>query len=71
MTNEQVIQIKSKEHLAELMSVDTPIVLYFTLPDCNVCHDVFPRFMEIVDEHPIRVARLNPPPLIEVRDSFL
>lgn len=59
MINEQIIQIKSREHLTELMSVNTPIVLYFTLPDCNVCHDVFPKFMEIVNEHPIKVARID------------
>jgi len=57
MTN-PIIEIQSKSHLEELMMEKGPIMLYFSLDNCNVCEDVLPMLMKIVDDT-IKIAKIN------------
>ena len=71
MTIESAIHIQSKEQLNQLMEQDKPIILYFTSQDCNVCHAVFPKLMNLIDPQSIEVANISVNEQVEIAGQLL
>lgn len=63
--------IKSKEQYEELISRDNPVLVYFSSQNCNVCHAVLPKVMELVDEYPLEVAQVKVDELQEIAGQSL
>jgi len=59
MSIQSVIDIQTKEQLEQLTAKDEPIILYFYSQDCNVCHAIFPKLMNLVNERPIKVVKID------------
>ena len=51
--------IQSYDHLKQFMAEEKPLILYFSSRDCNVCHAVFPKLMNLVDALPIKVVKID------------
>jgi len=58
MSNNPIIEIQSTNQLEELMTGKEPIILYFSLDNCNVCEDVLHMLMELVDDT-IKVGKID------------
>jgi len=71
MTIESAIHIQSKEQLNQLMEQEKPIILYFTSQDCNVCHAVFPKLMNLIDPQSIEVANISVNEHVEITGQLL
>lgn len=56
---EAVILIENKEQYEQLLGKEDPIILYFSSQNCNVCHAIFPKLMELIEDYPVTVARIN------------
>ncbi|MDP4126998.1 MAG: thioredoxin family protein [Bacillota bacterium] len=71
MNIESGILIKSKEQLKQFVEQEEPIILYFSSRDCNVCHAVFPKLMNIIDPQSVRVAKINIDEHLEIAGQLL
>lgn len=54
-----VIFVETKEQYEQLLTKEDLIIVYFSSENCNVCHAVFPKLMDLVDNYPVTVARIN------------
>jgi len=71
MSIEPAILIQSYDHLKQFMAEEKPFILYFSSSDCNVCHAVFPKLMTLVDDHPIKVVKINIDDHVEIAGQLL
>lgn len=72
MSNQQsAIIIQSKEQYEQLLKERNPIILYFSSQTCSVCHAVFPKLMDLVEDYPITVAKINVDEYIEIAGQNL
>lgn len=71
MSIESAILIQSKEHLEQFMSEKKRLILYFSSINCNVCQAVFPKLMDLVDAHFIKVAKINIDEHVEIAGQLL
>ncbi|HZH94000.1 MAG TPA: thioredoxin family protein [Tissierellaceae bacterium] len=58
MNKDKVVYLNSEEDLEELSKKDIHI-LYFSSENCNVCHSVFPKLVEITFELDIEIGRID------------
>ena len=65
------ILIQSYDHLKQLLAKEEPLILYFSSRDCNVCHAVFPKLMNLVDTYQIKVVRINIDEHVEIAGQLL
>lgn len=63
--------IQSKEQYEELISKQNPVMLYFSSENCNVCHAVLPKVLELVEEYPVEVAQIKVDKLPEIAGQSL
>ena len=70
MNNEPAI-FQTYDHLKQLMVEEEQVILYFSSQDCNVCHAVFPRLMNLVNDHPIKVVKINIDEHVEIAGQLL
>lgn len=56
---EKPILIQTKEQIEELIAHEEPVILYFSSKSCSVCHAVFPQLMDLIQDHPIQVAKVD------------
>ncbi|KLU65272.1 thioredoxin [Desulfosporosinus acididurans] len=71
MRTESAIHIRLKEQLNQLMEQEKPIILYFSSRDCNVCHAVFPKLMNLIDPESIDIAIININEHVEIAGQLL
>lgn len=71
MSIEPTILIQSYEHLKLFMAEEKTFILYFSSRDCKVCHAVFPKLMNLVDDQPIKVAKINVDEHVEIAGQLL
>ncbi len=71
MSIESYILIRSKEHFEELMPKEEPLMLYFSSKNCSVCQVVFPKMMDLVKGHSIKVAEINIDEHVEIVGQLL
>lgn len=71
MSSETPILIRSKEHFEELMAKEKTLMLYFSSNNCNVCHAVLPKVMDLVEGHSIKIANINIDDHMEIVGQFL
>ena len=70
MDNEPAI-FQTFDHLKQFMAEEEQVILYFSSRDCNVCHAVFPKVMNLVNNHPIKVVKLNIDEHVEIAGQLL
>lgn len=58
MDNELAV-FHTNDHLKQLIAEEEQVILYFSSRDCNVCYAVFPKLMDLVNAHPIKVVKIN------------
>lgn len=58
MNAEKVIYLNSDEELDEFSKQETHI-LYFSSENCNVCHSVFPKLVDLTAEYDVRIGRID------------
>lgn len=71
MSDQLVINIETKDQFEQLMTKKDPIILYFSAQNCGVCHAVFPKLMNLVDDYPITVAKINVEEQMEIAGQSL
>lgn len=73
MSDQLAITIQTKEQFEELMmeKEKDPVILYFSSENCSVCHAVFPKLMNLVDDYPITVAKINVDEQMEIAGQSL
>ncbi|MFZ5944857.1 MAG: thioredoxin family protein [Bacillota bacterium] len=71
MSTESVITIDSNGKIKQLMAGEKPFILYFSSSNCNVCHAILPKLINLVDDYPIKVARINIDEHAEIAGQFL
>jgi len=71
MSIEPVISIESNEQIKQLMTGEKPFILYFSSSNCNVCYAILPKLMNLVNDYPITVARINVNEYTEIAGQFL
>jgi Thioredoxin domain-containing protein len=71
MSLESAILIQSKERLKQFMAQAEPFILYFSSQDCNVCQAIFPKLMNLIDFHSIKVAKININEHVEIAGQLL
>lgn len=71
MSEKSAVIIHSRDQLEQLMEESDPIILYFNAQNCNVCHVVFPKLMNLVDDYPITVAKINVDEQMEIAGQSL
>ena len=52
-------KIKTKEQFQELIDSNFTILIYFELAGWNVCHDVYPRVLDIVESVGIPIWNID------------
>ncbi len=50
---------KSAQDIEALMANDKILMLYFTTPDCAVCHAFLPKLLEAVEPYEIGVVHVD------------
>ena len=63
--------IQTYDDLKQFMVDEKQVILYFSSRDCNVCHAVFPKLMDIVNDHPIKVVKINIDEHVEIAGQLL
>ena len=63
--------IQTYDDLKQFMADEKQVILYFSSRDCNVCHAVFPKLMDIVNDHPIKVVKINIDEHVEIAGQLL
>ncbi|WP_422486926.1 thioredoxin family protein [Gudongella sp. DL1XJH-153] len=58
MNTEKVVYLNSDEELDEFSKKETHI-LYFSSENCNVCHSVFPKLVELTSEYDVEIGRID------------
>lgn len=58
MGDNRVFWITDEEELDEF-SARGRFILYFSSKDCNVCHSVFPKLVQMIKDYPIDVGRID------------
>ncbi|GAB6156003.1 thioredoxin family protein [Desulfosporosinus burensis] len=71
MSIESVIFVQSYDQLKQLMAEEKLFILYFSSRDCNVCHAVFPKLLNLVDGHPIKVVKIDIDEHMEIAGQLL
>ena len=56
---DMTIEIRSKEEYEEIINNSNLVLVYFSLSVWNVCHDIFPKVLEIARKHSINIARID------------
>lgn len=51
--------IQTYDHLKQLVAEEEQVILYFSSQDCNVCHTIFSKFMNLVKDHSIKVIKID------------
>lgn len=63
--------IQTYNHLKQLIAEEEQVILYFSSRDCNVCDAVFPRLMNLVNDYPIKVVKINIDEHVEIAGQLL
>ncbi len=69
--NKEPVIIQTFDHLKQFMAKEEQVILYFSSPDCNVCHAVFPKLMTIVNSHPIKVVKIDIDKHVEIAGQLM
>ncbi|WP_042332212.1 thioredoxin family protein [Desulfosporosinus orientis] len=68
MTNSH---IQTYDHLEQLMAEEKQVILYFSSRDCNVCHAVFPKLMNLINDYSIKVIKIDINDHVEIAGQLL
>lgn len=68
--NEKFIQIDSNEEFEDFKQ-GARYILYFSSENCNVCHSVFPRLLELNSNTDIPIGRIDVDKNIEIAGQNL
>jgi len=63
--------IQTYDHLKQLLADDRQVILYFSSRDCNVCHAVFPKLMNLVNDQSIKVLKIDINDHVEIAGQLL
>ena len=63
--------IQTYDDLIKFVADEKHVLLYFSSRDCNVCHAVFPKLMNLVNDRPIKVVKINIDEHVEIAGQFL
>lgn len=58
MNKDKVVYLNSEEELEEFSKKEVHI-LYFSSENCNVCHSVFPKLLDMTSEYDIEIGRID------------
>ncbi len=58
MNTEKVVYLNSEEELEEFSKKQVHI-LYFSSENCNVCHSVFPKLVDMTSDYDIEIGRID------------
>ncbi len=58
MNTEKVVYFNSDEELDEFTKQETHI-LYFSSENCNVCHSVSPKLVDLTSEYDVMIGRID------------
>jgi thiol-disulfide isomerase/thioredoxin len=51
--------LKSQEQLDAIKAQVEPVILYFSTPQCGVCHAVLPKLVDALKDKPIEVIEID------------
>ncbi|ODA39936.1 thioredoxin family protein [Desulfosporosinus sp. BG] len=63
--------IQTYDHLKQLLAEEEQVILYFSSRDCNVCHAVLPKLMNLVNDHSIKVVKIDINEHVEIAGQLL
>jgi len=63
--------IQTYDHLKQLIAEEKQVILYFSSRDCNVCHAILPKLMNLVNDHPIKLVKINIDEHVEIAGQLL
>jgi thioredoxin-like negative regulator of GroEL len=58
LNKDKVVYLNSEEELEEFSKKEVHI-LYFSSENCNVCHSVFPKLLDMTSEYDIEIGRID------------
>lgn len=64
-------EIESKIMLNQLLEENSLFVLYFSSPECGVCHAILPRLIALLGEHSVQMATIDINRLREISGQYL
>lgn len=59
MSIEPLLTIQNNEQLNQLLQEQKTSILYFSSPDCNVCHALLPKVLKVAQVYKILVGQIN------------
>jgi thioredoxin-like negative regulator of GroEL len=71
MSQKTAILIRTKEQIEQFMADEEPFIFYFSSKNCDVCHAVFPKLMNLISDHPIKVAKIDVDEHVEIAGQLL
>ena len=66
-----MIPIESKDQLNQLMDAEEVLVVYFSSADCNVCHSVLPKIEALLEEVPVKIAKVEATKFVNIAGQHL
>jgi len=63
--------IQTYDHLVQLIVKEEQVILYFSSRDCNVCHAVLPKLMNLVNDYSIKVVKIDINEHVEIAGQLL
>ena len=66
-----MIPIESKDQLNQLMGAEEVLVVYFSSVDCNVCHSVLPKIESLLEEVPVKIAKVEATKFVDLAGQHL
>jgi thiol-disulfide isomerase/thioredoxin len=67
----EFINIETKEQFDALASIQSPYIMYFTTPTCNVCKSISPKLLKMVEGYPIEVYKVDVSQLEDIPAQML
>ncbi|MBS3972900.1 MAG: thioredoxin family protein [Erysipelotrichia bacterium] len=67
----EFINIESKSQFDALSTLESPYILYFTTPTCNVCKSISPKLLKMVEEYPIDIYKVDVSELEDIPAQML
>lgn len=71
MSIKPVLSLQTKEQLEQLIAEENTLILYFSSHNCNVCHAMFPKVMNLAETLSVKVVQIKVDEARELAGQFL
>lgn len=63
--------IQTYDHLKQFIAEEEKVILYFSSKDCNVCHAVLPKLINLINDHSIKILKIDVNKHVEIAGQLL